>query len=105
MNILRLLKRGKTAKAAKDRLQIIIAQERSQQSQQTDYLPLMRQEILKVIAKYTGVKLQDVKVDLQSNRSNSVLELNITLPENLKAKTPAEEKATETEEEVEAETA
>jgi len=91
-----IFKPQKSAQTAKDRLQIIIAQERSKQSQQADYLPLMRQEILKVIAKYTGIDAQDVKVDLQSNDNNSVLELNITLPDSVTAKADQKEEELET---------
>ena len=35
----------------------------------------------KVIEKYTAVSLQDVEIDFQSTDSNSVLELNIKLPD------------------------
>ena len=70
----------KTALVAKDRLHIIIAQERTQKNSE-DYLPLMRQEILEVIAKYTKVDISQVKVDFHTNENNSILELNVVLPE------------------------
>lgn len=72
----------KSANIAKDRLHIIIAQERSEKDGK-DYLPLMREEILAVIAKYTKVNLDQVKVDFQTHNNNSVLELNVTLPDNV----------------------
>ena len=81
MSLLNVFRRKKSAQTAKDRLQIIIAQERSKQSQQEDYLQLMRQQILKVVEEYTGVRCSDIAVDLQSNDNNSVLELNISLPD------------------------
>lgn len=80
MSILDYFKTKKTANKAKDRLQIIIAQERSKAGQ-PDYLPLMKKEILKVIEKYTNVALSDVEIGFHSTDSNSVLELNIKLPE------------------------
>ena len=80
MSILDYFKTKKTASKAKDRLQIIIAQERSKAGQ-PDYLPLMKKEILKVIEKYTHVALNDVEIGFHSTDSNSVLELNIKLPE------------------------
>ena len=81
MRILNYLRANKkTASIAKDRLHIIIAQEKSAQ-QSKDYLPLMRQEILDVIAKYTGAELSDAKVDFHTDKRNSILELNVVLPE------------------------
>ena len=70
-----------SAKTAKDRLQIIIAQQRTE-SNTPDYLPLMREEIMKVIAKYTKIDTNQVKMDLHYNDNNSVMELNVMLPEN-----------------------
>ena len=83
MNLMRYLRlQKKSANAAKDRLQIIIAQQRSA-NQSPDYLPLMRKEILQVIAKYTKVNLDQIKMDLQCSDTSSVLELNVTLPDQL----------------------
>jgi cell division topological specificity factor len=80
VSILDYFRTKKTATKAKDRLQIIIAQERTR-SGQPDYLPLMKKEILNVIEKYTNVSLEDVEIGFHSSDSNSVLELNIKLPE------------------------
>ena len=71
---------NKSANLAKDRLQIIIAQQRSVSSS-PDYLPLLRKEIIEVIAKHTKVELGQINVDLQCKDNNSVLELNVSLPE------------------------
>ena len=78
-----LLKKGKpnTAAGAKERLQIIVAHERRKRSQ-PDYLPMMQQEILQVIRKYVQIADDDVSVQLENSDDCSVLELNITLPEN-----------------------
>lgn len=73
-----------SAKSAKDRLHIIIAQQRAQATS-PDFLPLLRQDILAVIAKHTHVDMADVKVDLCCKDNNSVLELNVTLPEMAEA--------------------
>jgi cell division topological specificity factor len=70
----------KSAKIAKDRLHIIIAQSRNESST-PDFLPLLRKDILEAIAKYTKVDMDQVKVDLQCKDNNSVLELNVTLPD------------------------
>lgn len=70
----------KSAIVAKDRLHIIIAQERAEKSTH-DFLPLLRQDILAAIAKYTKIDMDHVKVDLQYKDNNSILELNVVLPE------------------------
>ncbi|GAC22482.1 MAG: cell division topological specificity factor MinE [Alteromonadaceae bacterium] len=69
-----------SASLAKERLQIIVAHERSKR-QQPDYLPLMQKEIMDVIRKYVNIDEEQVVVQLDNNEDCSVLELNITLPE------------------------
>jgi len=69
----------KTAKFAKERLQIIIAHERGAR-ERPDYLVLLQQELIDVIAKYVSIAKEDVKVELAQKESCSVLELNIVLP-------------------------
>jgi len=71
---------NKSAQIAKNRLHIIIAQEKSKKGS-PDYLPLLRQEILKVVAKYTQVDADRVNVDFHRKDNNSILELNVTLPD------------------------
>ena len=85
MSLLNYLGFGKkTASTARDRLQVIIAQERKQGNSQ-DYLPMLRKEIMDVIAKYTKVDISKVKVDLHHDENSSVLELNVALPEHEEA--------------------
>ena len=69
-----------TASLAKERLQIIVAHERSQRGQ-PDYLPQLQQEILQVITKYVAIDQKDVQVQFDRNDDCAVLELNINLPE------------------------
>lgn len=71
-----------TASLAKERLQIIVAHERNQRSG-PDYLPQMKRDILEVIAKYVpGIDSDKVSVQLEQKSDElSVLELNVTLPE------------------------
>ena len=70
-----------TASIAKERLQIIVAHERGKR-EQPDYLPQLQQEILDVIRKYVNVGQDHVQVQLDKNEDCSILELNITLPED-----------------------
>lgn len=79
MNLMTYFRRKKSAGLARDRLHIIIAQQRN--TNRTDYLPMLRKEILEVIAKYTNVNIDNVKVDLHTKDNNSVLELNVVLPD------------------------
>ena len=81
MSIFDFLKPKKTtAQTATNRLQIIIAQERSSQGA-PDYLPLMRREILEVIRKYVNVDVDAVKVDVVKDGEHDVLDISVSLPE------------------------
>ena len=75
-----------TASVAKNRLQIIIAQERSSAGA-PDYLPLMQREILEVIRKYVNVDVDAVKVDLVKDGDQDVLDISVSLPERGSAAT------------------
>ena len=82
MGILNFFKKQEKASAAtaKERLQIVVAHERSKRDEE-DFLPNLRKEILEVITKYVKVDMDDVSVSLdQSDSSCSILELNVTLP-------------------------
>jgi len=70
----------RTASVAKERLQIIVAHERTKRSS-PDYLPQLQQEILQVISKYVEIDQEQVRVHLEKNGDCAVLELNVTLPE------------------------
>ena len=69
-----------TASTAKNRLQIIIAQERSSRGA-PDYLPLLRRELLEVIRKYVNVDVDAVKVDVIKDGDHDVLDISVALPE------------------------
>jgi len=69
-----------TAETAKNRLQIIIAQERSSRGA-PDYLPLLRRELLEVIKKYVNVDVDAVKVDLIKDGDHDVLDISVALRE------------------------
>ncbi|OLI05720.1 cell division topological specificity factor [Xanthomonas oryzae pv. oryzae] len=76
------LKRKKTpAETAKNRLQIIIAQERNHRGG-PDYLPLMQRELLEVIKKYVNIDADAVRVDLVKDGEHDVLDISVALPED-----------------------
>ncbi|GAB3732313.1 cell division topological specificity factor MinE [Luteimonas pelagia] len=70
-----------TASIAKDRLRIIIAQERTTHGG-PDYLPLLRRELLEVIRKYVSVDAEAVKVDLVKDGEHDVLDISVALPDS-----------------------
>ena len=76
-------RKQKTADVARDRLQIIIAQERVK-AQAPDYLPTLQKELLQVLSKYVHVSLEDIRISQEKQNGLDVLELNITLPEQKK---------------------
>jgi cell division topological specificity factor len=82
MGILDFLKRKPeaTASVARERLRIIVAQERSTRGA-PDYLPLMRNELLEVIKKYVHVDLEAININFERDSGHEILELSVTLPE------------------------
>ncbi|CAB1370023.1 cell division topological specificity factor MinE [Denitratisoma oestradiolicum] len=83
MSLLDLLfgSKPKSASMAKERLQLIIARERSGESTAPDFLPQLQQELIQVISKYVRVNPNDIKVSLEKQDNYEVLEVNIVLPE------------------------
>ena len=72
----------KTASVAKERLQIILAHERSGRSAgQPDYLPALQRELVAVISKYVKINADDLKVHFERQDDLEVLEVKIELPE------------------------
>ena len=72
-----------TAHVAKERLQIVVSHQRLNRSG-PDYLPLMRKDLLDVIAKYIpAVNREDVQVDIERTKSTATLALNITLKDTI----------------------
>ena len=71
-----------TASVAKERLQIILAHERSGRSAaEPDYLPALQRELIAVISKYVKVNTDDIKVQLERQGNLEVLEVKIELPD------------------------
>jgi cell division topological specificity factor len=81
MGLLALFRRTpKTANLAKERLRIIVAQERTTRGG-PDYLPLLRGELLEVIRKYVKVEIEQIQINLERDAEHNVLELSVALPE------------------------
>jgi len=74
----------KSASLARERLQIVLSHQRSDE-EAADFLPNLRNELLTVICKYVKIDPEQINVQLQQDGNCSVLELNIALP-NLAAR-------------------
>ena len=72
----------KTASVAKERLQIILAHERSgRNAAEPDYLADLQRDLVSVISKYIKINPNDIKVQLDRHDNLEVLEVKIELPE------------------------
>ena len=78
-------KKKNSAAIARERLHIIVAHQRADMDSNNEnvpaYLPKLQQEIMDVISKYVEIDEDQLKVELSQNDHSSVLELNVTLPE------------------------
>ncbi len=79
LNYFKISKEG-TASLAKERLQILVAHERSSRNQPS-YLPQMQKELLEVIRKYINVGQDAISVSFEQDEDQETLELNIVLPD------------------------
>ena len=86
MSLLSLLlgEKKKTASVAKERLQIILAHERTGLSgHQPDYLPALQRDLVAVLSKYVKINPDDIKVNLERQGNLEVLEVKIELPDSV----------------------
>jgi cell division topological specificity factor len=89
MGLLDLFRRQPpSAQVAKERLRIIVAQERGARGG-PDYLPLLRRELLEVIRKYVNVDPEAVVINLERDQGQEVLELSVALPDKMHGRNAA----------------
>ncbi len=83
MSILSFLlgEKKKTASVAKERLQIILAHERTASGAPADYRPALQRELVAVISKYVKIGNDDIKVNLERQDNLEVLEVKIEIPQ------------------------
>ncbi len=74
------IKKSTSASLAKERLQILVAHERTSRNQPS-YLPQLQIELLEVIRKYINVDLDAISVNFEQDDNQETLELNIVLPD------------------------
>jgi len=82
MSLLDYFKKSKASSAslAKERLQILVAHERTSRNQPS-YLPQLQKELLDVIRKYVNVDQDAISVNFEQDDKQETLELNIVLPD------------------------
>jgi cell division topological specificity factor len=81
MNLLELFRKKTTAPVARDRLQVLLAHERSVIGK-SDLLATLQEEILAVIAKHISVDRDAVQIKLDRGSSFSTLEIDVEVPLN-----------------------
>jgi cell division topological specificity factor len=69
-----------SASVAKDRLQLILINERGD-GITPDYLPRLQKELVELISRYVKINPEDIKVNLDRQDSLEVLEVKIEMPQ------------------------
>ncbi len=82
MNIRELFRKKSTAPVARDRLQVLLAHERSVIGK-SDLLATLQEEILAVIAKHVKIDRDAVQIKLDRGASFSTLEIDVEVPLNV----------------------
>jgi cell division topological specificity factor len=83
MSLLNILfgSKPRSAEVAKERLQIILARERTGRGA-PDFLPALQKDLVEVILRYvSSIKPEDIKVALERRDNFDVIEVNIVVPE------------------------
>ena len=79
MSLFEMFKRRGSAPVARERLQVLLAYERSSRSQ-PDLVSVLREEIMAVITKHVKVDQDDVRVTMDRGKTMSTLEIDIQFP-------------------------
>ncbi|CDZ25418.1 MULTISPECIES: cell division topological specificity factor MinE [Neorhizobium] len=78
MTIFNLFRKQRSAPTARERLQVLLAHERS--SSGSDLVSLLREEILAVIAKHVQVDSDKVQVKMDRDENVTILEIDVEIP-------------------------
>ena len=81
MNLFEFFRKKTSAPVARDRLQVLLAHERSVIGK-SDLLAILQEEILAVIAKHISVDRDAVQIKLDRGASFSTLEIDVEVPLN-----------------------
>ena len=79
MSMFNLFRRQSSAPFARERLQILLAHERSVRGQ-SDLLAVLREEILAVIEKHFPIERENVQIKMDRGDAVSILEIDVEIP-------------------------
>jgi cell division topological specificity factor len=79
MNILQFFGRRKSASAARERLQVLLAHERASVAG-CDLVEVLREEIMAVLAKHVAIEGRRVHVEMERGAQVSTLAVDIEIP-------------------------
>ena len=82
MSLFGLFKNRRSAPVARERLQILLAHERTSRGQ-PDLLAILHEEILAVIAKHVSVERDNVQVTMDRGDKVSTLEIDVAVPNSV----------------------
>ncbi|MFD2741310.1 cell division topological specificity factor MinE [Sulfitobacter aestuarii] len=85
-DFIRKPRKSDSANTAKERLQILLAHERSSGGASPDWLPELQRDILEVIRKHMEIDQDAVDIRMDRGDELSSLEINIEFPGPAKAK-------------------
>lgn len=88
MSLFDIFRKRTTAPVARDRLQVLLAHERSVIGK-SDLIAVLQEEILAVIARHISVDRDAVQIKLDRGSSFSTLEIDVEVPLDAKVKKPA----------------
>ena len=74
-------RKSDSAQAAKERLQILLAHDRTDRARE-DLLPLLQRDILEVVKRHMRVDSDAVEIKLERGDDMSSLEINIEVPDS-----------------------
>ncbi len=80
MSLFNFFNRRTSAPVARERLQVLLAHERTIVGPESDLVATLREEILAVIAKHMAVAQDNVQVKMDRGASVSTLEVDIEIP-------------------------
>lgn len=80
MNLFTIFGRRNSAPVARERLQILLAHERTVLGGESDLVALLREEILAVIAKHMAFEQDNIQIKMDRGASVSTLEVGIEIP-------------------------
>ena len=86
MSLFNFFKRNTTsAPVARERLQVLLAHERTVVGGESDLVAILREEIMAVIAKHMAVPQDKVQIKMDRGASVSTLEVDIEIPTSITA--------------------